>query len=152
MNNTPKSVDSVTIDVDGRWSVAAESTTTPAADSDCENGVDIVEVSGGRLSKLKVEATPSSSPIAAPSREGSASVPRSNTSTKRSVSQVIDLTLSDDEDSIRPPKRINSFLTPPSMISDNHNGGFSVFDLPVYNATAPSPVGTPDPFLTARFR
>jgi len=154
----------VTIDVDGAWSVAAESSGTPMPDTDSEDGNDgrddIIEVSGSRLSKLRVEATPTApSPIITASREGSASVPRSSVSTKRPASQVIDLTLSDDEDTVRPAKRINSFLTPTSMSSDGRGGSgssssngngsvFPPFESVVYNGNGHSPVGTPDPLFT----
>ncbi|KAG0637707.1 putative SUMO ligase SizA [Tuber brumale] len=168
LNNTPKTVDSVTIDVDGAWSVAAESSGTPMPDTDSEDGNegrdDIIEVSGSRLSKLRVEATPiAPSPVNTASREGSASVPRGSISAKRPVSQVIDLTLSDDEDTVRPTKRINSFLTPTSMSSDGRGGGsgsnssnrngnvFSPFESVVYNGNGHSPVGTPGPFLAGGY-
>ncbi|CUS11220.1 unnamed protein product [Tuber aestivum] len=172
LDNTPKTVDSVTIDVDGAWSVAAESSGTPMPDTDSEDGNggrdDIIEVSGSRLSRLRVEATPiAPSPVATVSREGSASVPRSSVSTKRPASQVIDLTLSDDEDAVRPAKRISSFLTPTSMSSDGRGGGggsgsgsnsgngnggaFPTFESAVYNGNGHSPVGTPNPFLTSRY-
>ncbi|PWW80348.1 hypothetical protein C7212DRAFT_171476 [Tuber magnatum] len=172
LDNTPKTVDTVTIDVDGAWSVAAESSGTPMPDTDSEDGNDgrddIIEVSGNRLSKLGVEATPiAPSPVATVSREGSASVPRNPISAKRPAPQVIDLTLSDDEDTVRPAKRINSFLTPTSMTSDgrgsaggsgsgssssNGNGNvFPTFDSASYNGNGHSPVGTPNPFLTSRY-
>ncbi|RPB05779.1 hypothetical protein L873DRAFT_1825051 [Choiromyces venosus 120613-1] len=167
LNNTAKTVDSVTIDVNGAWSAAAESSGTPMPDTDSEDGGDgrdeVVEISGSRISKLKVDAAPAaSSPIATISREGSASVSRGAISTKRPASQVIDLTISDDEDTVRPAKRINSFHTPTSLNSDGRGGGgssssngngnvFTSFDAVVYSGNGHSPVGTPDPFLTSGY-
>lgn len=149
---TPKSVESVTIDVDGRWSVAVEASNSPMPDSEDEYDErdDIIEISDSRVSRIKGETTPSSvSPIARSSRELS-SIPRGGSS-KRPISHVIDLTLSDDDDDPpRPAKRINSFLTPSSMSSDGR-GGLTGFDAMGFDGLSRSPVGNPDPFLSSRY-
>lgn len=156
LNNTPKSVESVTIDVDGRWSVAVEASNSPMPDSDDEYDEhdEIIEISDSRVSKIKGEITPSSvSPIARSSREPS-SIPRGGSS-KRPISHVIDLTLSDDDDDEppRPTKRINSFLTPSSMSSDNRGGltGFDAMGFDGLQGSSRSPVGNPDPFPNSRY-
>lgn len=158
LNNTPRSVESVTIDVDGRWSVAVEASNSPMPDSDDEYDErdDIIEISDSRVSRIKGETTPSSvSPIARSPREP-ASIPRGGSS-KRPISQVIDLTLSDDDDDDdeppRPAKRINSFLTPSSMSSDGRGGltGFDAMGFDGLSGSSRSPVGNPDPFLGSRY-
>lgn len=154
LNNTPKSVESVTIDVDGRWSVAVEASNSPMPDSDDEYDEhdEIIEISDSRVSKIKGEITPSSvSPIARSSRELS-SIPRGGSS-KRPISHVIDLTLSDDDEPPRPTKRMNSFLTPSSMSSDNRGGltGFDAMGFDRLQGSSRSPVGNPDSFLNSRY-
>lgn len=153
LDNTPKSVESVTIDVDGRWSVAVEASNSPMPDTDDEydDHDDIIEISDSRVSRIKGEITPSSvSPIARSSREPS-SIPRGSISNKRPISQVIDLTLSDDDDDDpRPAKRMSSFLTPSSMGSDSR-GGLAVFEAMGFDGlsgSSRSPVGNPDSTLS----
>lgn len=152
LNNTPKSVESVTIDVDGRWSVAVEASNSPMPDSEDEYDEhdDVIEISDSRVSRIKGETTPSSvSPIARSSRETSF-IPRAGSS-KRPISLVIDLTMSDDDDDEpRPAKRINSFLTPSSMSSDGR-GGLTGFDAMGFDGLSRSPVGNTDPFLNSRY-
>jgi E3 SUMO-protein ligase PIAS1 len=109
LTNTPQTVEQVTIEPDGKWFV-------PPAQGDDKNSarhdtsfVDdddlvIAQVS----SRHSTTATPNrsgyaySTPAQESSREGS-SMPRSATSSKRPAAEVIDLTLSDDED--EPPAK-----------------------------------------------
>ncbi|RPB07617.1 hypothetical protein P167DRAFT_529856 [Morchella conica CCBAS932] len=120
LNNTPKAVESVTIDVDGRWSIAATATNSPMPDSDDDNyGDEIIEILDSRVTKIKDEATPSSvSPIAQSS--GEVSPLTRGGSGKRPFSQVIDLTQSDDDDEqLHPSKRTTPFIAPASINSGN---------------------------------
>jgi E3 SUMO-protein ligase PIAS1 len=120
LNNTPKAVESVTIDVDGRWSIAATATNSPMPDSDDDNyGDEIIEILDSRVTKIKDEAAPSSvSPIAQSS--GEASPLTRGGSGKRPISHVIDLTQSDDDDEqLHPSKRTTSFMAPASINSGN---------------------------------
>lgn len=146
----------MTIDVDGRWSVAVETSNSPMPDTDDEydDHDDIIEISDNRVTRIKGETTPSSiSPIAQSSREPS-SISRGSISSKRPISQVIDLTLSDDDDDDdeppRPAKRMNSFLTPSSMSSDSRGGlaGFEAMSFDGLSGSSRSPVGNSDPFLS----
>lgn len=149
-------MESVTIDVDGRWSVAVEASNSPMPDTDDEydDRDDIIEISDSRVSKIKGETTPPSvSPIAQSSREASSSIARGSVSSKRPISQVIDLTLSDDDDEPpRPTKRINSFPTPSSMSSDSRSAlsGFETLGFDTMPGSSRSPIGA-DPFLHGRY-
>jgi E3 SUMO-protein ligase PIAS1 len=152
LENTPKSVESVTIDVDGRWSLAIEASNPPMPDTDDEHDDhdDIIEISDNRVMGIQSDITPSVSPIAQSSREESF-IPRGSISSKRPISQVIDLTLSDDDDDepLRPAKRINSFLTPSSTNSDSRGGlvGFEAVVFDGLSGPSRSPVGNQDTFL-----
>lgn len=111
LNSTPKSVESVTIDSDGRWSVAAESLNTPVGDSsDDENGFRVVDIEGGRSSRSVGRSSGPSGLITPSSNSRDESLPASRPNNKR---PIIDLTLSDDEDEPpRPVKRNNVTQTP----------------------------------------
>lgn len=129
LNNTPKAVESVTIDVDGQWSIAATATNSPMPDSDDDNlGDEIIEISDSRVARIKDEATPSSvSPIAHSS--GDASPMARGSSSKRPFSQVIDLTGSDDEDEqLRPSKRAAPFMVPAGINSSSGRPGTLHYD------------------------
>ncbi|PGH13193.1 hypothetical protein AJ80_06439 [Polytolypa hystricis UAMH7299] len=116
LQSTPSSLDQVTVEPNGEWSQPDEENTlgtgqnmTPNGDDDDDDDDDLVEVTHPRLKQepgsapLTLMSTPS-----AQSREPSSvsSVPRPS-SNKRPASQVIDLTLSDDDDDEppRPAKR-----------------------------------------------
>ncbi|CAI6333441.1 unnamed protein product [Periconia digitata] len=108
LSKVPKAVDQVTVEPDGRWSIQAANTSSKsnAHSDDDDSDEDLVEISGPRVNTIKSEvfATPQSlartPPI--PSREAS-SAPR--TGSKRG-SEVIDLTLSDDDEPVRPTKKV----------------------------------------------
>jgi E3 SUMO-protein ligase PIAS1 len=125
LKSTSRSVDQVTIEPDGTWTQhakAASPANVNAGDDD-----DLVEIKDSRVTALKQgnTPTPSLSSIRTPqtaSREPSTSRTTSQISTngKRPISQVIDLTLSDDDDDNPPraPKRqfgASMYGTPPSM-------------------------------------
>ncbi len=135
--NTSRSMDQVTIEPDGRWSQHSKSDSPHGnrasfgSDDD-----DLVEIKDARVSALKMASTPApsiSSTRTPPtsSREPSASVapPYGTTSVKRPISQVIDLTLSDDEDDqpvARAPKRqFTGYSTPQSMLTGRNGQSLS---------------------------
>lgn len=129
LNNTSKSVEQVTIEPDGQWSVEkededkgksnqAKGEARAAYDDDFDD--DLVEVTGppnGQTNGIKSDwnngytASPMhpSFPINTPplsSREASvASAQRPPTASKRAASAVVDLTLSDEDEPPRPAKR-----------------------------------------------
>lgn len=100
LDSTSKDVDSVTVDPDGKWSVITQR--SPSADfgpnSDDE---DIIEIQALNQATRVNPSSQSQTPSSSGAREGTA-IPRS--SSKRPISQVIDLTLSDDDEP-RPAKR-----------------------------------------------
>jgi E3 SUMO-protein ligase PIAS1 len=151
LKNTPKTVESVTIDAEARWSAAAEASNSPMPDDSDDDDNDIVEIPDGRPAPF--ETLSSMTPVSSAARDSSVPAGRSSSS-KRPVSQVIDLTLSDDDDDepARPAKRVNAFPTPSSMNSDVHSG--SMQDLTSLNnmqqLSNHSPLGTPDPFYSSR--
>lgn len=129
LSSTSRSVEQVTIEPDGRWSQHSKGgspdNNNTSFGSDDE---DLIEIRDARVSALKIASTPvpfMSSTRTPPmsSREASASlVPtHASTSGKRPASQVIDLTLSDDDDDVpvsRPPKRqFTGYDTPQSMLA-----------------------------------
>lgn len=122
LSSTPKSVDSVTIDVDGKWSVASQSTASPPLpdDSDDEDCKEVINLSSSVSSS---NGGRSSRPAVTPGRQTVNPVNKSNGSNKRPISAVIDLTLSDDEEEdIRPTKRLSAFPTPSSMMGGSNRG------------------------------
>lgn len=120
LDQVSPNADQVTIDPSGNWSTG--STSTPASKQngyhdnyDDDTDEDLVEVSDFRIRSIKSEAiqTPQSFAQTPPlsSREAS-SVPRTGSKRK---SEVIDLTLSDDDEPARPAKKVNSYNAPPSV-------------------------------------
>ena len=112
---TPKSVDQVTIEPDGTWSQTggcppSPKTSKARTNSDAEE--DLVEIRDlPRLASVKTEVSREPGLMRTPpisSREQStSSAPLPPASNKRSAGQVVDLTLSSDEDDDPPrgPKR-----------------------------------------------
>jgi E3 SUMO-protein ligase PIAS1 len=134
LSNTSRSIDQVTIEPDGVWATnmkpASPANVNGASFSDDD---DLIEIKDHRVSALKLDSTPvpslnSTRTPPTSSREASASVPsgsRSSISGKRPASQVIDLTLSDEDDEpiVRAPKRqFTGYGTPQSMFVPRHNG------------------------------
>ncbi|KAI5803235.1 PINIT domain-containing protein [Geopyxis carbonaria] len=148
LNSTPKSVESVTIDAEGKWSVAVEASSSPMPESsDDEYGGKItVDVRDNQYPKAaSSEILHPVTPTTTSGRESSISSARvGNTSHKRPISHIIDLTLSDDDEPSRPTKRVNIISTPSSM------NGFHDGDRLTPNGFERSPVGTPGPHCWPR--
>ncbi|KAF1957550.1 hypothetical protein CC80DRAFT_46995 [Byssothecium circinans] len=116
LQKVSRDTDQVTIEPDGQWSTdtAVPASNTNGYDDDDESDEDLVEISDYRLAAIKSEAVASpqylmrTPPV--PSRETS-SAPR--TGGKR-ASEVIDLTLSDDDEPVRPAKKV-AYNTPNSL-------------------------------------
>ncbi|PHH92555.1 hypothetical protein CDD83_6834 [Cordyceps sp. RAO-2017] len=117
LENTPKDLETVTIEPNGRWMLKS----SPDDAADTTNGTsleddDLLEISevnlGGRRMETPKTATPSIRTPISSGRDGSASAPRgiASTSAKRPASAVIDLTAdSDDEEPVqRSRKRQNT--------------------------------------------
>lgn len=131
ISKTSRSVEQVTIEPDGTWSQHSKSETPNNNGASFGSDDDeLVEIKDSRISALKMASTPvpSNSSMRTPpmpSREASASVgpPYPPTSGKRPISQVIDLTLSDDDDEPpRPPKRQFTGYSTPQSMSAGRNG------------------------------
>ena len=116
LKSTPKSVDQVTIEPDGKWFHTSGGAPSPRRtngrnSSDGED--DLVEIRDmPRLASVKTEFTRElglmrTPPISSREQSTSSAAPLSQSSNKRSVGQVVDLTLSSDEDDEppRPAKR-----------------------------------------------
>lgn len=113
LTNTPKDLEQVTIEPDGKWSTPTPQSETRRQSSQHEASL----LDDDDLILGQVNSRTTSTPIrsgysyntpAQDSREAS-SMPRSGTSSKRPAAEVIDLTLSDDEDNPpRPTKRQNT--------------------------------------------
>lgn len=116
LTNTPRSTEQVTIEPDGNWLLPAlpqsEEQTRPQPEASFIEDDDLVV--GQVSSRQSNTATPNrpgyvfGTPAQGSSREGSSiAAPRS--SSKRAAAEVIDLTLSDDDDAdVRPVKRPNT--------------------------------------------
>ncbi|KFY15163.1 hypothetical protein V492_02182 [Pseudogymnoascus sp. VKM F-4246] len=113
ITNTPRSIDQVTIEPDGKWSI---NTRTPSPsrgnqDFDIEGDDDIIEIKDSKFLSLRNHSTPGTSASTPPtslySREPSTAMSAPRPSNKRPASSVIDLTLSDDDEEpiSRAPKR-----------------------------------------------
>ena len=116
LKSTPKSVDQVTIEPDGKWFHTSGGAPSPLrtngrTSSDGED--DLVEIRDmPRLASVKTEFTRElglmrTPPISSREQSTSSAAPPNQSSNKRSVGQVVDLTLSSDEDDEppRPAKR-----------------------------------------------
>ncbi|KAF1851148.1 uncharacterized protein K460DRAFT_361907 [Cucurbitaria berberidis CBS 394.84] len=114
--NKARNADQVTIEPNGEWSTDTD--TSPkrngysAYDND-DSEDDLVEIPDYRIRAIKSEAAPTPVSLSTPplpSRETS-TAPRS--SNKR-TSEVVDLTLSDDDEPVRPTKKV-AYSTPNSL-------------------------------------
>jgi hypothetical protein len=107
LQNTPSSVDQVTIEPNGEFHTTNGNTSPKRTRDQANSGEDdeLVEIrQGPRFSAVKGEVDSVSHTPAEPSREHSVVAPYGGS--KRSISQVIDLTFSSDEDEPpRAPKR-----------------------------------------------
>ncbi|KAL8861359.1 MAG: hypothetical protein Q9178_002231 [Gyalolechia marmorata] len=126
LKSTPRSVDQVTVQPDGQWSLICLSP-RPGRDSSGDDE-DLVEIKDPpRVTAVKNEITNGSVSMRTPptsSREQSttSSVPPPSTGTKRSVSAVIDL-ISDDEEEIRRPSKKPA--TPAYLATPTYSGSGS---------------------------
>lgn len=138
LDSTPKSVDSVTVDPHGNWSVASQRSPSAEPGANTDDDEDIIEIQDSRSTK-RVESIN----IVTPARSREDTVPRS--SSKRPISQVIDLTLSDDDEPARPAKRtVGQFFQTPSSLTSSEPGRVfprSPIVFPIPRLTGPS---TPD--------
>ncbi|KAL8914119.1 MAG: hypothetical protein Q9171_001235 [Xanthocarpia ochracea] len=126
LKSTPRSIDQVTVQPDGKWSLICLSP-RPRRDSSGDDE-DLVEIKDPpRVTAVKNEITNGSVSMRTPptsSREQSttSSVPPPSTGTKRSVSAVIDL-ISDDEEEIRRPAKKPA--TPAYLATPTYSGSGS---------------------------
>jgi len=124
LRQVPPSADSVIVDPTGNWQVPAKESVSPPPSENSDNEDDIIVLKEDQPFKPRA-VIPDMGVTTPVSRETSTAYPRASSS-KRPVSSVIDLTLSDDEDAspLPPPKRhqstSSSLLTPNSMILSEH--------------------------------
>lgn len=109
LKSTSASIEQVTIETDGSWhrQKQAETPRRPYNNPTPEEDDDLIEITDDKISSLKADAR-SSMPGGTPpmsSREPS-SVPSASRSNKRPISEVIDLTISDEEAEEPPQKMI----------------------------------------------
>ncbi|MCJ1472835.1 SUMO ligase siz1 [Lambiella insularis] len=117
LRSTSRSVDQVTMEPDGKWSQVVQKETPSrnnGTHSSSDDDDDLIEIQDmPRLAAIRDETllTPSSMartpPYSSREQSFSSAAPRSNTSGKRAIGQVIDLTFSseDEEQPPRGPKR-----------------------------------------------
>ncbi|XP_044717558.1 PINIT domain-containing protein [Hirsutella rhossiliensis] len=131
LENTPKDLESVTIEPNGRWLIkpSQDDHQDTANDTSLEDD-DLVEISeanvaGGRRMETPRTFTPSVRTPASSGRDGSAGAPRgaASFSTKRPAPAVIDLTGdSDDEEPVERPSKRQSTAT--NGVRDGSSLGF----------------------------
>lgn len=112
LKTTPRFVDQVTVQPDGKWSRTAEGSPPPRQSHDSsEDDEELIEIKDPpRLSAVKHESNNGASymrtPPASSREQSSSSVPPLSTGAKRPASAVIDLTSdNEDEDGLRLSKR-----------------------------------------------
>ncbi|KAI9741944.1 MAG: SUMO ligase siz1 [Cirrosporium novae-zelandiae] len=119
LENTSPSTEQVTIEPNGRWSQGVKTESTPRPSPNDGSDDDLVEIQDVRVNTLKNEWTPSTSPLVRTppysSREQSISSASRSINGKRPASQIIDLTLSDDEED--PPRAIKRPYIQSSIIN-----------------------------------
>ncbi|KAI8941029.1 hypothetical protein NX059_002273 [Plenodomus lindquistii] len=113
--NKARNVDQVTIGPNGEWSL--EKDASPKRNGhgpyDEESDEDLVEIPDYRIRAIKSEAAPTPTSLSTPplpSRDSS-TAPRSG---QKRTSEVVDLTLSDEEEPVRPAKKV-AYSTPNSL-------------------------------------
>lgn len=152
LKSTPRDVDQVAIEPDGKWSRISERSPTseggrfPQGDDD-----DLIEIKDmPRVAAVKSEAVSSTSPLMrtppASSREDStSSTAPSSAGLKRSIGHVVDLTTSSDEEEEpqRPPKRQSLHPPLPSSSKADQVASISMHprsDLAGMSSLPPKPV------------
>ena len=129
LKSTPRSVDHVTIEPNGKWSHNTQPVASPGpngtrSSSEDDDLVEIKDLS--RLSAVKSEATPvpasmvRTPPYSSREQSSNSAAPRSG-SGKRSIGHVIDLTFSDDDDDDEPPR------APKRQVAQHSSSGLSSF-------------------------
>jgi len=117
LDSTPQSVDSVTVDPDGNWSVASQRSPSADLGPNSDDDEDVIEIQDSR--PVRKPDTPSQAGTSSNNTGNSQDI-TNRSSSKRPISQVIDLTLSDDDDEPpRPAKRHNASQT---QSHNGHNG------------------------------
>ena len=116
LNLTPKEVEAVNVEPNGTWHILSQNDnpggrTSNPTPSDDEEDDDLVEIGNGpgfRVPKLEALTPHSVRTPPLSSREDSTapSISRPSTNTNKRTSDVIDLTLSDDEDDSRSARKI----------------------------------------------
>lgn len=152
LKSTPKSIDQVTIEPHGNWSVKPEDHATPngrSEDSSVDPDDDIVEIAGvAAVANIKSEGPETSMlrtpPV--PSRQpSSSSTSQPITGSKRPAAAVVDLTLSSDEETepVRAPKRQQANNASGGDQRTHHHNEFNTNKQPMQN---PPPMKYPGAF------
>ncbi|ETN40859.1 uncharacterized protein HMPREF1541_05139 [Cyphellophora europaea CBS 101466] len=142
LNNTSKDTEQVTVEPDGKWSLGQTDNTTPAAsnkkrklnatpDSDDDDDLVVIDDSRPFTNGSTITQTLTPSSVRTPplnGREDSVATSQRSAS-KRPRQEVIDLTLSDDEDDqdARPPVKRTSTTTNPYTASSIGSSSLAAF-------------------------
>ncbi|KAH9859874.1 hypothetical protein IAQ61_011656 [Plenodomus lingam] len=116
--NKARNVDQVTIEPNGDWSLDKEASPKRNDHSahgahDDDSDEDLVEIPDYRIRAIRSEAIPTPTSLSTPPQlsRDSSMAPRSG---QKRTSEVVDLTLSDDEEPVRPAKKV-AYSTPNSF-------------------------------------
>lgn len=140
LQSTAPSVEQVMIEPDGTWSKPGEDGNASKRDDSPEGDDDLVEISDERPA-VKQEATPvrfslnRSTPAESREPSSAPSAARSSAN-KRPASEVIDLTLSDEDEAPRPPPKRPAYQQP-----NGHTIGYRNYPpgRPYYQGNSSSP-------------
>ncbi|KAL8873920.1 MAG: hypothetical protein Q9174_000667 [Haloplaca sp. 1 TL-2023] len=134
LKSTPRSVDQVTVEPDGKWSQIAAGDELPSGDHDSsdDDDADLIEIRDPpRVAAVKHEMNGAGlmrTPPMSSREQSSSSVPPQSVGSKRSASAVIDLISDDDnedEEIRRPPKKsfVAAYSTPSEKPRPQHERG-----------------------------
>ena len=151
LTKTPKSAEQVTIEPTGEWSVRSESNTSRATGtsdtSEDESRTEVLEIRSSPNQAAPLKTHSSQTTIGPKHLFSQSDGPRTNGSHKRPAPQVVDLTLSSDEEVplVRPKKRINT-----SIMANGTTKESASVDLPSRSSLPSGPSNHPSvSFLAA---
>ncbi|KIW71164.1 hypothetical protein, variant [Phialophora macrospora] len=164
LNLTPRDVEAVTLEPDGSWHLPNQTDTaggrtanpTPSDDEDDDDLVEIGDGPGHRQPKLETLTPHSVRTPPLSSREDSTapSASRRSTNSNKRSRDVIDLTLSEDEDDSGPPpkaRRTESVSSDRIISSSRSRWPLAPSERHYFNPPPPGPPPGPPPFNFDRF-
>ncbi|KAF2203440.1 hypothetical protein GQ43DRAFT_265304 [Delitschia confertaspora ATCC 74209] len=157
LDSVPKGTEQVTIEPNGKWSQGNKTenqvsrNSAQSAKEEDGSDDDLIEIPDYRVTTIKNESlsTPQSMTRTPPiSSRDSSTAPRTGAKRK---SEVIDLTLSDDDEPPRPAKKV-AYNTPNSLPDSSFRHRVSTFGNPAPPLQQPQPLPQPNNTVPSVFR